>query len=108
MKDSTFSRNCLIICKSYFFEYDDGMRFLNELEQYVDNAWKRAFLEGAKDYLAFVNDIDYVPRDRYILNSYTFCPDYILSVPERLHIYRNSMPTWLYYNVVTEGCNSVC
>ena len=108
MKDSTFSRNCLIICKSYFFENDDCMRFLNELEQYVDNAWKRAFLEGAKDYLAFVNDIDYVPRDRYILNSYTFCPDYILSVPERLHIYRNSMPTWLYYNVVTEGCNSVC
>ena len=109
MTDTNFECNILNICKGYFFEPEEGLRWLNKFEEFVDSPFRRAFLEGARDYLCFINEIPYEPRLQYKLPELTHNPSYcFFSERDREELYEEAMPTWITYNVLTKGPNEVC
>lgn len=109
MQEMTFARNCLIIAKENFQDFDKSMNWLNKCLLIADTAYKRAFLQGTIDYVHFVCDVPYTPKLELKLPELTFMPTCKYPSDERRNLLLNrAMPTWLVYNVVTGGCNDVC
>ena len=107
-----FCRNVLSGVKYYFFDYEGCIKFLEKKEPRT--AYERAFIEGAKDYIAFVNGVPYTFRPEYKLEERTYMPgvfEYYSAPGARGTLYdydSQAIWEWQKYNVITTGCNSVC
>lgn len=111
MTDLNFTINILVLVKEHFEEFDKSMYWLDKMKQYIDSPYRRAFWQGAYDYVCFVCGHPYTVKKELRLPEMTYTPGYAMSgaTPEQLdHAWAHAMPTWYAYNIVTEGCNSVC
>lgn len=106
MTDADFELNLLNICKCYSSNLVEGMNWINKYEMYIDNDFKRAFFEGARDYLQVLNGfISFKIREEYRLPEVTYNPGYepYITNARKAELLKAAVPTWLAYNVVTEG-----
>lgn len=110
MTDLNFTCNVLTGIKGSFEDYDGCMRWLTIMKKYIDNAYKQAYWQGAYDYVCFICGVTYTVKEEYKLPELTYTPGYFMGATkeQREHAFNNAMSNWLAYNIITEGCNSVC
>lgn len=108
--DDYFTANCLIACKENFEDFEGMIRSLNRLKPDIDNAYKRAFWQGAYDYACFVCGKPCEVKTELKLDRLTWSPSAERKCNKKQleDIWAHCMPTWLEYNIVTGGCNTVC
>lgn len=110
MTDLNFTSNVLTGIKESFEDFEGSMRWLNIMSEHIDNDYKRAFWQGASDYVHFICGVPYKFREDLKLPELTYTPGYYMGATQeqREYAYSNAMSNWLAYNIITEGCNSVC
>lgn len=107
-----FCRNILGIIRSEYY-YERAVSLIND--KVPSNEFESAFKEGALYYCAFWWDrlSEYTFKPELKLKELTYMPglaesakyfDYDIFEEQR----ELAIPQWLEYNIVTEGCNSVC
>lgn len=109
-----FCRNILIIIRAEV-TYERTVYLINKKEP--TNAFERAFKEGGLYYAAFWWDRldEYTFKPELKLPEPTYMPGVIEYAPYAkkgidvlLQQRQLAIPEWLKYNIITEGCNSVC
>lgn len=111
MTDLNFTINTLVLIKEHFEDFDKSMYWLNRMKEYADNDYRRAFWQGGYDYVCFICGRPYTVKEELKLPELTYTPGYKMSgaTKEQLdYAWAHAMHNWLAYNIITEGCNSVC
>lgn len=110
MSDEIFRINCLVLIKEHFLDYARTCYWLNTMVQYVDNEFKDAFLQGAYDYVSYVNEVKFEPVPEKKLKESWYPPSLKAFGTEQdfRRMHEDALPQWIYYNIYTRGCLEVC
>ena len=110
MQDRTFEGNVNIICKEYFEDPEGASVWFDKLEVDADTPYRKAYLQGARDYNYFVNGLPYTVKKELILPELVECFNIRYHPNPKAHenLLNNAMPTWKAYNILSLGCQGLC
>jgi hypothetical protein len=81
------------------------MAGLDELETFADDDFKKAFLQGCRDYVNSYMNIQYKPKLEYRLDKLTSTNVLIEnSIVKHLNMLDGASMIWLRYNIVNNYC----